>query len=260
MCRTEKPKSRAKSRQGQREVEDQGELSQSSSSSSRLLKPPSPDEPSSPIPPPSSDKKGLLNSLSLSAIQEQLSGLFFSPGQTWKCNVCNTDNQAVFTSCDWCGHPKGASPPKDPYPLSDSLYHLPGSDHDLAKYATMPSLSEPEKIALPLSYRSLQLGRSLDKAYMVVFGLTGVGKSATINKFFNKDICPSGSGKSVTAEAIEYSVEFPDQNNQVRLSLRVVDTPGLCDTDGEETESRNIHAIQQFQQFFLMSIHMSRSR
>jgi GTP-binding protein EngB required for normal cell division len=74
--------------------------------------------------------------------------------------------------------------------------------------------------------------RCPDKAYVILLGLTGGGKSATINFLFNNEqVTTPDSYASATSTILEYSVKIPINIKGVKeCELRVIDTPGFGDT------------------------------
>ena len=66
----------------------------------------------------------------------------------------------------------------------------------------------------------------------MVVGETGLGKSTLINTLFNTNLVPSGEERSVEEPAKTVSIETISadiEENEVRLRLNIIDTPGFGD-------------------------------
>ncbi len=104
-----------------------------------------------------------------------------------------------------------------------------------------------------------QENQCLDHVRFLLLGATGSGKSATIQHLFghNNDLSEFGlksaDGSSETRETVEYEFKFrrklstgDEYHLAETITLGIVDTPGLEDTDGEEQDARNLASIKTF--------------
>lgn len=122
---------------------------------------------------------------------------------------------------------------------------IPNDSEAVASLLTEPGLMNHIGIRMALSSRTAH--RSTRNPVIILFGITGAGKSMTINKLFGADICPTGNLKSETKEVIEYCVEIPSKRSGIKnLKLSVIDTPGYGDTDGSVEDAQHAVCLQHF--------------
>lgn len=66
--------------------------------------------------------------------------------------------------------------------------------------------------ALGSAWQSYNIKRSTNSATILLLGLTGVGKSHTINNLFASKITPVGEGVSCTKEILEFTLAMPSEH------------------------------------------------
>ncbi|CAG8803258.1 5396_t:CDS:1, partial [Racocetra fulgida] len=97
------------------------------------------------------------------------------------------------------------------------------------------------------AFNAVNLNLSTNHAYILLLGLSGSGKSSTINFLFNKDITVTGDGKSQTKETIEFKAEINDSRLRIKnLGISIIDGPGLEDSKGIEEDAKNILCYKRF--------------
>ncbi|RUS19264.1 hypothetical protein BC937DRAFT_87754 [Endogone sp. FLAS-F59071] len=103
-------------------------------------------------------------------------------------------------------------------------------------------------IGIRMALRSKTANRSIQNPVIILFGITGAGKSITINKLFGAELCPTGDTKSTTKEVTEYYVEIPSKRSGIEnLRLSVIDTPGYGDADeGPAGDAKHAVCLQHF--------------
>ena len=98
---------------------------------------------------------------------------------------------------------------------------------------------------------SAQVKRPLQSAMILVVGVSGAGKSSTINHLFDTGegdpVVITSDDESQTKETSEYVLTVDEPDYEVSdLSMSIIDTPGLNDTDGERQDACNFLSIQTF--------------
>ena len=92
---------------------------------------------------------------------------------------------------------------------------------------------------------SLKAHRNPYEAMIFLYGLSGAGKSSTLNHLFNSKLIPTSENKSETPEVIEYVATLDSTSwNVSGLDIGFVDTPGWGDTSGSGI--KNLANIDQF--------------
>lgn len=88
------------------------------------------------------------------------------------------------------------------------------------------------------SVPGLHKGRPLDRVMIVLAGESGAGKSSTINRLFEDELCPVSNTKSETSNVIQYLKDLNVGSVDPKLSaiLCFVDVPGSLDTDSSREE------------------------
>ena len=96
---------------------------------------------------------------------------------------------------------------------------------------------------------SIDAQRACNEAIIFVYGVSGHGKSQSLNHLFGFDLIPvqklrkSSDTKAVT----EYVAKLVSDSWEVKnLEIGFIDAPGWKDTDGEQQDAKNMAAIQQF--------------
>ncbi|CAB4028571.1 GTP-binding A [Paramuricea clavata] len=96
---------------------------------------------------------------------------------------------------------------------------------------------------------SKMIGRSINHVSILLVGLSGVGKSATINHLLRTkdEIAKTSYFETGTRSTQEFIVYGSAPRYEVEgLPLGVVDTPGFGDTDGLYQDACNFFSIQEF--------------
>ena len=98
---------------------------------------------------------------------------------------------------------------------------------------------------------SAQIKRPSQSAMILVVGVTGAGKSSTINHLLDTGegdpVAITSDNESQTKETSEYVLTVDEPEYEVSdLSMSIIDTPGLNDTDGENQDACNFLSIQTF--------------
>ncbi|CAB4044422.1 GTP-binding A, partial [Paramuricea clavata] len=112
-----------------------------------------------------------------------------------------------------------------------------------------PDLQEPRAKLIDFINSSRTIRRSINHVLILLFGESGVGKSATINHLFGTkdEIAKTSESQSETRSTQEFIIYSSEPRYEVkRLPLGVVDTPGLSDTDGSYQDGCNLLSIKQF--------------
>ncbi|RUS30366.1 hypothetical protein BC938DRAFT_479496 [Jimgerdemannia flammicorona] len=101
-----------------------------------------------------------------------------------------------------------------------------------------------------MAQRSASALRSHNNPTIMLVGLSGAGKSTTINRLFNSDICDIGCSRSTTNGITEHFVEIPSLRSGINnLRLSVIDTPGFHDTAGIDSDAIHAVCMQKFIKF-----------
>ena len=102
-------------------------------------------------------------------------------------------------------------------------------------------------------FDSYSMGRSIEKANILLVGSSGVGKSSTINHLFGleKDSInfaktSDSSSETRTTTEFQLEVDSPVRYETSGLRLGLVDTPGFNDTDGTKQDACNFYSIKEF--------------
>ena len=78
-------------------------------------------------------------------------------------------------------------------------------------------------------------------------GETGVGKSSLTNNVFGVDLCRTSNVTSETKAATEFSLKVELPRLKISdMQVSIVDTPGMCDTEGIGQDARKVRAIQKY--------------
>ena len=94
---------------------------------------------------------------------------------------------------------------------------------------------------------SLKAYRNPYEAMVVLYGVTGHGKSSTLNHLFKTDIIPTCDYRSCTQDVIEYVVTMDSPHWNVKeLEIGFVDTPGFGDTASDAKNIENLAKIDNF--------------
>ena len=94
---------------------------------------------------------------------------------------------------------------------------------------------------------SLKAYRNPYEAMIFLYGITGHGKSSTLNHLFKTELIPTSDNKSCTKDVIEYVATMDSIHwNVTELELGFVDTPGFGDTASGEKDIENLAKIDNF--------------
>ncbi|CAC5387665.1 DHH [Mytilus coruscus] len=108
-------------------------------------------------------------------------------------------------------------------------------------------LSGKRHPAMKMADIAMKMKRSPNQVFFLLVGLTGSGKSSTVNYLFDKNIAETGDSKSVTHSTTEYILKLKSVEWRIPdLKLSIIDTPGFGDTEGLEKDARNIMSIKRF--------------
>ena len=96
---------------------------------------------------------------------------------------------------------------------------------------------------------SIEAQRACNEAIVFVYGLSGHGKSQSLNHLFGFNVIPIAKNikASDTKSVTEYVVKLVSDSWQVKnLELGFIDPPGWGNIQGKHQDARNMAAIQQF--------------
>lgn len=96
---------------------------------------------------------------------------------------------------------------------------------------------------------SLKAHRASNEAIIFLYGVTGSGKSSTLNHLFDKNLLDTSENKSCTKDAVEYAVTMTSEKCKIsNLEIGFIDVPGWGDTDGNIQDAVNLSTISKFTQ------------
>ena len=98
---------------------------------------------------------------------------------------------------------------------------------------------------------SRKIKRHLQSAMILLVGVSGAGKSSTINHLLDTGegdpVAITSDNESQTKETSEYVLTVDEPDYEVSgLTMSIIDTPGLNDTDGKNQDACNFLSIQTF--------------
>ncbi|KAI6655632.1 hypothetical protein LOD99_11391 [Oopsacas minuta] len=96
---------------------------------------------------------------------------------------------------------------------------------------------------------SIEAQRACNEAIIFVYGLSGHGKSQSLNHLFGFELIPVGKiyKASDTKSVTEYVAKLVSDTWEVtNLEIGFIDAPGWQDTQGEQQDAKNMATIQQF--------------
>ena len=111
----------------------------------------------------------------------------------------------------------------------------------------MKEFLQSDHEATEMIARSIQAHRSPYQAMVFLYGLTGGGKSSTLNHLFNTELIPTSDDRSCTADVTEYVATMDSEYwNVTDLEIGFVDTPGFGDTESDSKDIMNLAKIDSF--------------
>ena len=134
--------------------------------------------------------------------------------------------------------------PELDFKIDNTMLALPNSLHE----AKMLFSTTRNHVGIVMVYKSYRAHRSPNTANIFLFGMTGAGKSSTLNNLFgSKDLIPTSSMESCTRDVIEYGCTMDSTHWKVEgLGLGFVDTPGYGDTNGSLQDAKNLTTINEY--------------
>ena len=109
----------------------------------------------------------------------------------------------------------------------------------------MKNINHP---AMNMMGSSLKAHRSCNEAIIYLYGISGAGKSSTLNHLFNREgLIPVSSTQSCTSEVCEY-VSLMESNHWRVSNLQIgfIDTPGWDDTRSKDMDAFNFALMENF--------------
>ena len=102
--------------------------------------------------------------------------------------------------------------------------------------------------AMNMMGSSLKAHRSCNEAIIYLYGVSGAGKSSTINHLFNREnMVPVSSSQSCTSEVAEYVSTMQSDHWKVsNLQIGFIDTPGWDDTRSKDMDAYNFALMENF--------------
>ncbi|KAI6659839.1 hypothetical protein LOD99_10593 [Oopsacas minuta] len=124
---------------------------------------------------------------------------------------------------------------------SCSVMSLPRSLHETYKL----HLKRTNHPAIKLFASSLQAHRSCNEAILFLYGVSGAGKSSTLNHLFSTDLIPTSATESATDSVTEWVSSMHSEHWRVsNLEVGFVDVPGWGDSEGRD--ATNFALMEQF--------------
>ena len=129
----------------------------------------------------------------------------------------------------------------DPCPDENAIMSLPRSLHEAYKL----HLSQTGHPAVKMLGSSIQAHRSCNEAILFLYGMSGAGKSSTLNHLFGRYLVPTSDRDSCTDSVTEWVSSLTSEEWQVsNLEVGFVDMPGWGDSQGKD--AANFALIQHF--------------
>ena len=142
------------------------------------------------------------------------------------------------------------TPPAALKPLPSSLEELEKELESFSKSRDHSEITPRQKLCSSMAL-SAQVKRPLQSAMILLVGVSGAGKSSTINHLLDTGegdpVAITSDNESQTKETSEYVLTVDEPDYKVSgLTMSIIDTPGLNDTDGESQDACNFLSIQTF--------------
>ena len=132
-------------------------------------------------------------------------------------------------------------------PLPQSENAVRNEAISLGLLGTNPSLKKPRAKLLACIKDSMGIQRSFNHVSILMVGITGAGKSATVNHLLGVNLAETSTVKVTTRFTKEYIVHSNDPQFEVEgLPLGLIDTPGFCDADSSKQDLCNVLCIHDF--------------
>lgn len=101
--------------------------------------------------------------------------------------------------------------------------------------------------AMKLSDLEMKIQGSHNQVIVLLFGLSGAGKSSTVDYLFGTNVGQIRKFEAVNHSTIEYKVEFKSTEFIIPdFQVSIVDTPSFCDVDDMAQNAKNIMTIKYF--------------
>ena len=123
-------------------------------------------------------------------------------------------------------------------PLPRTLYE--------ANMMYMKNINHP---AMNMIGSSLKAHRSCNEAIIYLYGVSGAGKSSTLNHLFNnrENVIPVSGEMSCTSEVCEYACTMESDHWKVsNLQIGFIDTPGWDDSRSKDMDAFNFALMENF--------------
>ena len=94
---------------------------------------------------------------------------------------------------------------------------------------------------------SIEIGRAMNEAIIFTFGLSGAGKSTTLNHLFGIKLAKVSDEEACTSDVSYFLSTMPSPDYELEnLKIGFVDLPGWADGRGISIQAQNMAIIEQF--------------
>ena len=135
-------------------------------------------------------------------------------------------------------------PPKhSQYISTGKIMKLPSTNLELAARRRQHHMHK----GINLVDSSIAIGRAMNEAIIFTFGLSGAGKSSTLNHLFGVNLSPTSATTSCTRHVSHYVACMSSTDWEVdNLRIGFVDIPGWGDNNGLHQQAKNMAAVETF--------------